>query len=314
MFKRLITVVFCCFLLFSVKSQSDPDLNHRWLTRLDHNPAGIERSQYMVMNLLGRYQWTGFSGAPLSQWFNISGYIDKINSGVGLTFLHDQIGYTRTFNVKLMYSYHIPIGKKSFLTLGLAGGVISKGLNFSTIDVENTLDPEINLLEKGQLSPDFDFGIKFSHPIVDVGASITHINHIGKQKDKLKLTTNNNYFYTLFHINAGKQLEICPGVSLVNRDNLFSIEIHSMFNFRGERKKDIFYAGLSYKINLNEAVILAGVNISQYFKIGYAYEFNFSRIRKASYGSHELLLQCKIRVAKDPPCDSYGNPLRRKKM
>ncbi len=313
MFKRLIAVVFCCFLLISLRSQSDPDLNHRWLTRLDHNPATIERSQYMVMNLMGRYQWTGFSGAPLSQWFDISGYIDKINSGVGLTFLHDQIGYTRTINVKLLYSFHIPIADKSFLTLGLSSGVISKGLDLSAIDVENSLDPEINLLEKEQISPDFDFGIKFSHSLVEVGVSITHLNHIGKRKDKLKLTTNNNYFYTLFHINAGNHLEICPGISLVNRDNLFSIEIHSMFNFKGERKKDIFWAGLTYKANLNEAVILAGVNISQYFKIGYAYEFNFSRIRKASYGSHELLLQCKIRVAKDAPCDSYGNSLKRKR-
>jgi type IX secretion system PorP/SprF family membrane protein len=313
MFRKILSATVCCCVFFWAKSQSDPDLNHRWLTRLDHNPATVERSEYMVINLLGRYQWTGFKGSPASQWFDISGYMDKINSGIGLTFLHDQIGYMRTVNVKLLYSFHFPLSNKAFLALGISGGVISKGINLSAIDLENPNDPQLNLLEKGQIRPDFDFGIKFSHSLVDVGISITHLNHIGSRTDMIKLTTNNNYFYTLFHIKANNSLEICPGVSVVNRDNLFSVEVHSMFHFKGDRKKDVFWTGVTYKMNLNEATVLAGVNISQQFKIGYAYEFNFSDIRKTSYGSHELMLQYKIQVAKGPPCESYGTAIRSKR-
>lgn len=304
--------LFFLFLLIEkdVFGQSDIVMNHKWLTRLDHNPAAIENSEYLDINLMTRNQWLDFGGGPASQILTVAGFLENYNSGIGLVVINDKIGYTRRTDFKLAYAYQLQFDKNLAWSLGLSGGLMSKSFDRQQIDMmDPTLDPEIVNLEGNKIAPDLDFGMELIHPRFRLGASVNHLASFWGTN--LMETTLNNYVYLIGNIKPSKQWTISPGLYFVNRQNVSVLDANTMFqmNRSGSKNqhKPLLWFGASYRFSVKEGAAMAGVYPTENLSLGYSYQTNFGPMGRNSTASHELILRLKIKLYdKRKPCPAFA--------
>jgi type IX secretion system PorP/SprF family membrane protein len=94
-----------------------------------------------------------------------------------------------------------------------------------------------------------------------------------------------------------------PSVLLKVQQNApLSFDINSTFIFY-----DVVGLGVSYR--LNDAIIgLFELQINENFHVGYAYDITLSDIRLYSNGSHEIMINYRVKLPKihrGLPCPSY---------
>ena len=127
--KRILLSIGVTFTLAAstVIAQQDRALTHFTYDKMSFNPAATGVKAGYHGTLIYRNQWDKFVGAPNSFVFNAEGNLPTINSGVGLTFAHDAIGFQRTNKFYLNYAYH--------LNLRSIGGILSFGAGIGMINV-----------------------------------------------------------------------------------------------------------------------------------------------------------------------------------
>ena len=330
--RTYLTVVLLTIMNLPARGQSDIDLNHRWLSRLDSNPATIN-TEYWQATGLTRNQWVGFAGAPISQVFSFSGYSNQINSGFGMTVINDKIGYTKTLNMKALYSYNIQLddnmfklrSMESMLSFGLGVGLIHRSIDKSQITTaDDTVDETIlSNYQKGSIvKPDFNFGVNFIHSfsgtgIWRIGTSITHINYIFEKSSPENWSPEklscNYYAYTSFEPrNEYMFQKVTPvfGVSYMHRRNISNFELLGMLVFKktvGGEQRNMFWIGESLKLRGNELSTFLGVEIFKNLNLGYVFEYTYSSVGQASRTSHEMMLSWTLPISgnSEPNCAAY---------
>jgi type IX secretion system PorP/SprF family membrane protein len=303
----------------SLCGQSDIDLNHHWLWRLDHNPATIKNNDFFEVNLLGRFQWMGFDGAPQTYMASGSRFFNNINSGFAAVIISDRIGFTQKNVYKGIYSYSFTSNSEtSIFSMGLSFGVNQNSLAHDKITVaDDVINPDIvtYYVEDNKIKPDFDFGatytlrpkganyLKAVEPLLQIGASVTHIDQILNRANK---TSCNYYAYVIGNIPVGR-IRVNPGLSLVHRGNITSAELNAMIN------TNRFWAGGSLKFRGNEIALLGGIHISNYIGLGYSLDLTYSSVGNKSRTSHEIFLIIRFPSEQDTTCDAYRQSVSKRK-
>jgi type IX secretion system PorP/SprF family membrane protein len=340
-------IICCCLLVINLSlcGQSDIDLNNHWLWRLDNNPATIKNNGAVEFDLLGRYQWAGFSGAPQTYIASGTGFFSDFNSGLGFLYMVDVIGFTQKNIFKSMYSYTFSLGrsakqssgKTSMLTLGISGGINQNSIAHDKIKIaDDVINPDIitYYVEDRKINPEIDFGFTYTlrpqsanylnpeESILQIGASITHLNRIFKADNYGSIC--NYYAFATGNIPFG-QMRIIPGVSFVNRGNITSAEINAMLiipkQIPGQANKmkkyeninAHFWLGGSLKFRGNEIALFAGLDITENIGIGYSADFTYSSVGNKSRTSHELMLIFRIPNRRDQNCSSYSHDRKKTK-
>ena len=281
------------FLLFiftgiSVFAQNDVLLTQQWLSRINQNPAATGNSDNIDIFILARQQWMGFENAPSTQVLNIHNYFYGIRSGLGLTATHDETGVgNRMVNAKLAYAYHVNLGEKWLLSLGLSGGVIQNTFDPSKHFYINT-DPLLETLEKtNHLEPDFDFGVELSSQRFLFGASVTHIARLPEEAATLKVSQQ--YFaYASYKQPVGTSFDLIAGVRGANFDYAPFVD----FSLTGLFLKK-YWIGAMFRPG-NAAAALIGMQIG-FVRLGYAYDYSIGSISSLAKNSHEVMISFKIR-------------------
>jgi type IX secretion system PorP/SprF family membrane protein len=282
------------FLPLLLSGQNDIQLSQQFLSRVNYNPAATGGSNYMHVFLIGRQQFVGFSGAPSTQVLNAHNYFGQINSGGGLSITNDRIGVESSLNAKLAYSYYVHF-EGSYLSFGLGGGVLYKGLDVNKFILENPNDPNIYpyIGRSNKINPDFDFGIEYNMEQFQVGASVTHLN-VNPINIKNYQSGRHIYFYTKYTFNLDLDWKLAPSL-VVHTSSwpIMQLDLGALTTFR-ER----FWFGLSLRSSRNfrmESVVsILGLYITDFLGLGYSYDITLSPIRKYSSGSHEIALRFRI--------------------
>jgi type IX secretion system PorP/SprF family membrane protein len=338
-------IVFCWLIIrvSSLWGQSDIDLNHHWLWRLDHNPATIKNNGSLEFDVLGRYQWTGFNGAPKTYMVSGSWFHSDINSGFAALAMLDEIGFTQKYGLKGLYSFTFATSKKtSMFALGISGGISQNSIvqnKITTVDDVANSDLITYYLEDTKVKPEFDFGFTYTYRpnssddddddfLLQLGGSVTHLNQIFDATDYK--TSCNYYGYAMATLHFG-YLRAIPGVSLVHRGNIPSFEINAMFTLRDELfkpryksrnlfklVKDRLWFGGTLKLKGNEIALFGGINITERFGLGYSSDFTYSSVGNKSRTSHEIMLIIRFPNSRDrncpiENCPSYRHPPEKSK-
>src|SRR5690606_19121254 len=117
----------------SLFGQQDPQFTQFMYDRLSINPGSAGSQDAICATLLGRQQWSGFTGQPNTGLLNLSAPIESIKRGGGRSLDYDEIGPQTTTSARLSYAYHIKVGGATKLGLGVSLGLISSGLNYDWI-------------------------------------------------------------------------------------------------------------------------------------------------------------------------------------
>jgi type IX secretion system PorP/SprF family membrane protein len=274
-------------------SQQDPLSSHYMFNTLTYNPGVSGISGMICATALNRQQWMGFEGAPTTTVFNISTPLPLFGgkSGAGLIIESDNIGFDKDINLAAAYSQHIDIGPGK-LGIGLSLGMLNKKLEpawkipSGDIHTPASGDPLIPENKESYVAFDAGLGIYYKADQYYAALSVKHLN-----QPKIKFTKGMPYISRHYYLTAGynlqlrnPSLELIPSVLAVSDGKVLQFTVSSLLQYN---KK--LWGGVSYRAG--DALIgMAGVELYNGLRLGYAYDFTLSDMSKSSSGSHEFMV------------------------
>lgn len=281
------------FLVTWVYSQQDPTYSQPMFNQMAFNPGYAGSNEMVCFSLLTRQQWIGFEGSPSTTVLtaNMPFKLFGISSGAGLSLMSDQIGFEDNLSLSLSYAYRMEIGSGK-LGIGIGAGMFNKALKpewqipSSEYHTPASGDPIIPENDESVVSLDLGFGLFYKTDDLYIGLSSSHLNEA-----KLKYTKGTPYLKRQYYLIAGYRLplgnpmlEITPSLFFYSDGKTSQISINTMVLYN---KK--FWGGVSYRAG--DAVTgMIGIELFSGIRIGYAYDFAISDIRKNSSGTHELMV------------------------
>lgn len=325
--KKIKLAIACVIVMLNVNAQQKPYYTQYILNNYMLNPAlsGIEN--YTDVKISYRNQWTGINGSPVTTYLSVQGPIGKKDyrttatsfqvpgenprgkqyweeytapephHGVGAIVMNDKTGYLSRFSAYATYAYHKPLGVRTTLSAGFLAGVSSVSLDRSKI-VWGNLDPNdpaigYNNGELKKMRPEIGAGLWLYSRDYFLGASV--LNIIPGKAKFVNLDKYGTSFAPHFFASAGYRymlnddVSVLPSVTLqwINPEPL---QIHTNVKLQWQDK--VWFGG-SYRFTdqLGGFAAMAGVNISNTFNIGYAYDVSTnSRLRTYTKNTHEIIV------------------------
>jgi type IX secretion system PorP/SprF family membrane protein len=291
--KLNIAFLFLVIIIQPVLSQQDPLSSHYMFNTLTYNPGIAGTSGLICATALNRQQWIGFKGAPSTTIFNISAPVSpfKIKSGVGLLIESDNVGFDKDINLSLSYSYLMDVGAGK-LGIGISLGMLNKTLSpawqipAGDVHTPATGDPLIPEIKESFVAFDAGLGLFYKTEKYYAGLSVTHLN-----QPKIKFSKGTPYVSRHYYLTAGytlqlpnPSLELLPSVFAFSDGKVTQFTVTSLIRYN---KK--VWGGVSYRAG-DALTGLIGFELYNGVRLGYAYDFTLSDIRKNSSGSHEFLV------------------------
>jgi type IX secretion system PorP/SprF family membrane protein len=276
------------------------------------NPAYAGTHVQLSATAIYRNQWVNFDGAPKTLTSSIHSGFRKARVGLGVLFGKDEIGVHTDNSLYFMYAYKIPLTNRknpAVLSMGLQGG-------FNTLKSDylktNPRDgSEIGALTK--FNPNFGAGIFFRSKDLYAGFSVPYIVNnrtidiIDEQFAELITPSGRQqrYYYAIAGTTRkiAEQVKIAPSTMIRIQENApLSFDFNTMLILY-----DIVSLGGSYRLG-DSFIGLFELKINENFHVGYAYDITTSDIRLYSNGSHEIMVNYRIKIPKlhkGLECPSY---------
>jgi len=292
--RKILTVVLPFVVLTVVPAQQDPLSSHYMFSVPVFNPAAAGAGGMICATAVNRQQWLGLEGAPSTTTFNVNSplRIFGTQSGIGIKIRSDKVGFDNDTGIDLSYAYFINLGTGR-LGIGLSAGVLNKTLSPSwvipsgDVYVPPSGDPLIPESKESYVAFDAAAGIFYNADRYYAGLSVTHIN-----QPVMKFSKGNPYLSRHYYLTGGYNLvlanpayELQPSVLLFSDGRIFQFTINSLVTYNKKA-----WGGVSYRSG--DAITgMAGIELYNGIKLGYAYDFSMTDIRKNTSGSHEFMVK-----------------------
>jgi type IX secretion system PorP/SprF family membrane protein len=290
--KKILLSTYMIFLMAGVYAQQHPMLSQYMFNGLVLNPAYGGSKDYISTSALYRKQWTGFEGAPESQTVSIHGPLKNRKFGLGLTVMNDKIGVTNRTDFYGSYAYHLKAGPGKF-SFGIQGGATNYNAKLSDLIFWDKDDPVYAPGTQTNLLPNAGAGIYYYADMFYAGVSVPHVLDYDPSKpasltvsDKLVPHQTRHYFVTAGYVGiVSEDFKIKPSVLIKYVPNA-PLEADINCNVL---LSNALWLGASYRTN-DGMVGLIEYNISRQLRVGYAYDYPFTEIRKHTSGTHEVMI------------------------
>ncbi len=289
--KLLLASSFVVLACSTLTAQQDKLITHFIYDKMSINPGETGIEEGICATTIYRNQWDKVNGAPNSAVLNIEANMNRFfPGGLGLSFYHDAIGFSRQNNLLLNYSYPLNIPGAGTLGIGVGVGMINFGMNPNW--VPPTTNPD-NSLPVGfsATNLDLNFGLYFKgEQDYYAGLSSTHLSQ-SLLSESVAGVSNEYQTARHYYIMGGKKFRNVAGgdidANVLMRTDLvkFSADINARYIWR-----DIAYGGLTYRTSDAVAIMLGWVPI-QNMTVGYSYDITTNKLSSVSRGSHEILLK-----------------------
>ncbi|MEO7768328.1 MAG: type IX secretion system membrane protein PorP/SprF, partial [Ferruginibacter sp.] len=325
--KRFVFIFFSVLISRMVFSQAKPFYTQYILNNYILNPAITGIENYTDVKLSYRNQWAGINGAPVTSYFSVHGPIGKTDyrttvtsfevpgenprgkqyrdnytapdphHGIGFTAINDKAGYINRWSLYGSYAYHQPLGVKTTLSAGFNAGISSINLDRTQIDFAD-LDPNDPAIgytngELKKIKPEIGAGLWLYGADYFAGISVQNII-----PGKAKFVSGNEYgtyFTPNYFLTTGYRFALTDEVTALPsvmvqfwQPQLYGIHANVKVQYL-----DKFWVGSSYRFSdlVSGYSAMAGINVSNAFNIGYAYEnATTSRLRTYTKNTHEIVL------------------------
>jgi type IX secretion system PorP/SprF family membrane protein len=225
--------------------------------------------------------------------------------GLGLSFYHDAIGFSRQNNLLLNYSYPINLGNIGVLGAGIGVGMMSYAMNPAWIPPQTLIDPSLPGNDFSAINLDLNFGLYLKGRNYYAGLSSTHLSESEILStstfglDPAGYSTARHYYL----MGGYKMPNVGPGAldfNMMMRTDLvkFSVDLNTRY-FIKKDGVEMGYAGLTYRTS-DALGIMLGYNAFKNFTCGYSYDITLNKLSSISRGSHEFFVRY-CYYLKNPP-------------
>jgi type IX secretion system PorP/SprF family membrane protein len=290
MIKRLVTGFLFSLMPVLVFSQQDPLFTQYMYSKLEFNPACAGSREALSVNMLGRFQWVGFPGAPKTFCLTASTPLKNPRIALGLTIYRDESGPAVDYNVMGVFAYRI-LFPKSALSFGISGGIKHYTIDWNMLNPRDPGDLALAEDTRNRVVPDVDFGIYYKHARYYAGLSAKHL--LQNQMIVSSAPPDDGSVFTKLAINyygiAGgmiplsDKLDLMPSLLLKYvRNNPLQADISCRLMMM-----KLLTLGISYRTE-NALGLLASVELGKGFSLGYSYDIWFNGLNQQNRGSHEI--------------------------
>ncbi len=281
------------------------------------NPAYAGSQVQLSATAIYRNQWVNLEGAPETVTASVQSSLWNNRMGLGIVVGKDALGVHEDFTFFANYAYRININKKTNLSLGLRAGFDALQSDFTKTRVPTTTasgnsgtsDPYYN--STNAWNPNFGAGIFYTNRDLYIGISVPYLleNDIVQGVETGTLTTESIKNTRNYFISGGKTFPMDHNFKILG-STLLRFQDGSPLSFDvnalGVIKESI---GLGLGYRLNEGLIyMFELKINENFHVGYAYDMTTSTLGRVSNGSHELMLNYRIKINRwhrGVECPSY---------
>lgn len=314
MMKKLSLILLLLWVALPGYSQQRPIHSLYMFDPLLINPAYAGTHVQLSGTAIYRNQWVNFEGAPKTFTGTIHSGFKKARVGVGLIFANDQIGVHSDNSLYGVYSYKIPLSEAK------GGGILSFGLQagFNSLKSDYFKTNPRDGAEIGAISKfnwNFGTGAFYRNRNSWAGISVPYIIHnkvlgvVSPTADTLGGVNASGRQQRYYYLMGGISKKLSPylkwmpsAVVRVQENAPLTFDINNSFVLY-----DVVGLGLSYR--LNDSVIgMFELQLNENFHVGYAYDITLSDIRMYSNGSHEIMINYRIKIPKlhkGLECPSY---------
>jgi type IX secretion system PorP/SprF family membrane protein len=269
------------------------------------NPAYAGAAVQLSATAVHRNQWVNFPGSPVTTSFTIHSGFLKSKIGIGLMVNVDKIGIHDDVGFYMAYSYKI-VTEVGTLSMGLQAGFNNLKSDFSSLNLRSNADPNL-AGARSKFNPNFGAGLYFNSDKLYAGLSSPYLinNKIVDFEGVVSEAKQRRNYY----LHGGLRLDVTP-VFRVLPSLLMRAQEGAPLSF------DITTVGLLYETvglgvsyRLNDSFgWLFELQVNENFHLGYAYDKTTSALRQYSSGTHELMINYRIRIPKlhkGLECPSY---------
>lgn len=307
--KRLLAT--CTFIaLFTGVNAQDPTFTQFYANPLYLNPAfaGSHGCPRFALNY--RNEWPQLSGNYVTYSASYDQYFKNISGGFGVLATHDQQGQgtINTSMLGLIYSYHLPLGRKWKMMFGARASWYQKFLDWDKLTFGDMIDPRRGFIYSTGDVPrggsrgffDASTGMVIFNKHFFAGAAWHHMNRpnesmiIGESKlpwrftghmgAEIKLGSKSKY---------SNSTSIMPNVIYQYQNGFQELSIGTYVKYGS------FNVGAWYR-NRDAFILTIGINTGK-FKLGYSYDVTVSKLNNGvSGGSHEISMGINLNCKSKP--------------
>jgi type IX secretion system PorP/SprF family membrane protein len=277
------------------------------------NPAAAGAEGATSINLTGREQWVGFTGAPKTHSVSAetrilkNSYIAKALSlrkkfskrsasgrvGVGMHIFNDFSGPMSRSGIQIAYGYHIPL-KRNQLSFGVA--VEPYQLNINKTKLENIDKSDLLIANmKPRYVIDGNFGVQYTAPLWYAGLSATDLFqsniYFGDPTDAGHKIVRHYWMTGGYKIVVNRMVMIEPTTLMkFTESGTFQMDLSGRAFYRED-----YWGGLTYRTGAGAGalVFMAGLRYQRYL-FGYAFDYTLNPLMQYTYGTHEFMFTLKF--------------------
>jgi type IX secretion system PorP/SprF family membrane protein len=298
MMKKFACLILLCLSVGYISlAQQDPESTLFMTNPFALNPALAGTNNFFQVISSNRFQWVGFTDAPITNSLSVYGPLEKYPMGWGATINYDVSGPVSIGTVRGSYAYFYNINENMKISAGLNVGIMQYKIDYSSIDMQFDEDPILSDKENYYI-PDANIGFYFWSSTYNAGLVVTHVLN-----NKIKIgadPTGNSRLKSHFYLTGGykyyinREWAIEPSIIL---KKVWPAPFQLDFNVR-VWYRNMMWAGLSYRTQ--EAVsIMLGYTWERKISIGYSYDVVLNPFGPLYYGSHEIMLGYRFNDIKD---------------
>lgn len=303
-------------------AQQKPHYTQYILNQYIINPALTGIENYVDIKASHRLQWVGLQDAPVTTYLTVQGPIGKTDykttatsfsvpgenprgknywqeyvasephHGWGVQVVNDRTGPLNNFSAMGTYAYHVGLSPRTNLAGGIGLGIANTSLNSDKLQFNIPVDPAV--AGSGYLNSirfDMSAGLYLYSSDYFVGLSAQQIVPSKIDFSDGGVTTNESkavphIFATAgYRFLVGDNFNFLPSV-MVKYLSASGVqpEVNAKLQYR-----DLLWIGGSYR-HEDGIAAMVGLNVSNTFNIGYAYDYTTSRLNNYTKGTHEIVL------------------------
>jgi type IX secretion system PorP/SprF family membrane protein len=268
------------------------------------NPALTGTYPYYQIITNNRIQWTGLTGAPITNTLSMYGPFKSQPMGVGGYIMSDMVGEAESrISINGSYAYNYAIAEDLKISMGLMLGIMQHKIDGSKLRIE---DPNDQAFQEGQMysniKPDATVGVYVYSSTYNGGISVTNLFGNKLQFDNPESTDTvprstigrlkqHFYIHGGYKYYVNRDLAIEPTL-IIKKAAATTPQVD--FNVRawyGQRAWDgtKVWGGISYRSE-DALSVLIGVVYQRKIEVGYSYDIGLNKISPYNNGSHEIMI------------------------
>lgn len=273
--------------------QQRPVVTQYMFNGLALNPAYAGSLNYFSATALYRKQWVNMPGAPEISTFSAHSNIKDKNIGLGIMAAQDKVGVHEDVSIYGSYAFRIRM-RKGVFAMGLQAGFNNLTSRFSRLNLRDPTDPELNY-DVSQFKMNFGAGVYYNTETFYAGFSVPYMLKARKLKDLeyiRETIESRNYYLTAGKVlDVSRNIKIKPSVLLRFEDGMpvaYDINCNLFLD-------ELLNLGASYREGDSFSTLFE-VQLTDFIRIGYAYDWIASDIRNYSSGTHEFMVNYRLNL------------------